>query len=203
MKLYATIFLKRFAVILEFAISIMLGIGILLLCVRMASSLVHIPDLNVWPNYSDLLDTSFNLIIGVELIRMMYHHTPDTVFEVLLFAIARHIIIDHSSIWSSLVGVCAIAVLFATRKFLFCEFDITDEFIFRASTKVNAVNRILQVNLPHEPGETLLDLITAKFKEFDTETGVGACVYIGDVGLRVAKMHEGKISRIEIIRAIH
>lgn len=165
--------------------------------------LASIPNLDVWPNYNDLLDTCFNLIIGVELIRMMYQHTPDTVFEVLLFAIARHIIIDHSSIWSSLGGVCAIAVLFATRKYLFCEFDITDEFVFRATTKVNAVNKILHVNLPHEPGDILLDLITAKFDEFDTETGVGACVYIGEVGLRVAKMHEGKISRIEVIRAIH
>lgn len=203
MRLYVTIFIKRLAVVLEFFITIMLGIGIFLLCLRMGSSLASIPDLEVWPNYDDLLNTCFNLIIGVELIRMMYQHTPDTVFEVLLFAIARHIIIDHSSIFSSLIGVCAIAVLFATRKFLFCEFDITDEFVFRASTKVNAVNKIIHVNLPHEPGETLLDLITAKFEEFDTETGVGACVYIGDVGLRVAKMNEGKISRIEVIHAIH
>ena len=203
MRLYATIFIKRFAVILEFFISIMLAIGILFLCLRMAFSLTSIPNLYVWPNYNDLLDTCFNLIIGVELIRMMYQHTPDTVFEVLLFAIARHIIIDNTSIWSSLVGVCAIAVLFATRKYLFCEFDITDEFIFRATTKVNAVNKILHVSLPHEPGETLLELITTKFEEFETETGVGACVYIGDVGLRVAKMHAGKISRIEVIHAIH
>ena len=203
MRLYATVFIKRFAVILEFFITIMLGIGILLLCLRMGLSLTNIPNLDVWPNYNDLLDTCFNLIIGVELIRMMYQHTPDTVFEVLLFAIARHIIIDNTSIWSSLVGVCAIAVLFATRKYLFCEFDITDEFIFRATTKVNAVNKILHVSLPHEPGETLLELITTKFEEFETETGVGACVYIGDVGLRVAKMHAGKISRIEVIHAIH
>ena len=203
MRLYATIFIKRFAVILEFFISIMLAIGILFLCLRMAFSLTSIPNLDVWPNYNDLLDTCFNLIIGVELIRMMYQHTPDTVFEVLLFVIARHIIIDNTSIWSSLVGVCAIAVLFATRKYLFCEFDITDEFIFRATTKVNAVNKILHVSLPHEPGETLLELITTKFEEFETETGVGACVYIGDVGLRVAKMHAGKISRIEVIHAIH
>ena len=111
MRLYVTIFIKRFAIVLEFFITIMLGIGILLLCLRMGTSLASIPDLEVWPNYNDLLDTCFNLIIGVELIRMMYQHTPDTVFEVLLFAIARHIIIDNSSIFSSLIGVCAIAVL--------------------------------------------------------------------------------------------
>lgn len=203
MKLYVSNFLKRFAVILEFAISIMLGIGVLLLCFRMAASLINIPNLNVWPNYEDLLDTSFSLIIGVELIRMMYHHTPDTVFEVLLFAIARHIIIDHTSIWSSLIGVCAIAVLFATRKFLFCEFDVSDEILFRASTKVNAVNKLAGVNIPHQPGETLLDIIISKFEEYNTEIGVGASVYIGDVGLRVAKMRDGKITRIEVIHAIH
>ena len=111
MRLYVTIFIKRFAVILEFFITIMLGIGILLLCLRMGLSLTNIPNLDVWPNYNDLLDTCFNLIIGVELIRMMYQHTPDTVFEVLLFAIARHIIIDNSSILE-IFPSC----IFATRR---------------------------------------------------------------------------------------
>lgn len=203
MKLRITNFLKHFSVALELAISIMLGIGVLLLSLRMAASLVNIPNLDVWPNYSDLLETCFNLIIGVELIRMMYHHTPNTVFEVLLFAIARQIIIDHSSIWSSFIGVCAIAVLFATRKFLFCEFDVTDDIIFRATTKINAVNKLVGVDIPHKQGDTLLDIILEKFEEYDTEIGVGASVYIGEVGLRVAKMHDGKISRIEVIHAIH
>lgn len=127
MKQYVSIFLKRLAVLLEFFIAIMLAIGILLLSLRMASSLGNIPNLAVWPNYDDLLETCFNLIIGVELIRMMYYHTADSVFEVLLFAIARQIIIDHSSIWVTFIGVCSIAVLYATRKFLFCHFYISDE----------------------------------------------------------------------------
>ena len=78
MKQDVSIFLKRLAVLLEFFIAIMLAIGILLLSLRMASSLGNIPNLAVWPNYDDLLETCFNLIIGVELIRMMYYHTPNT-----------------------------------------------------------------------------------------------------------------------------
>ena len=116
-------FLKRLTEILELFIALMLAAGIILLCVRIATSLANVPDLNAWPNYDDLLETCYNLIIGVELIRMVYYHTPATVFEVLIFAIARQIIIDHSSSYSSLIGVCAIAVLFATRKYLFCEFQ--------------------------------------------------------------------------------
>ena len=126
MKLYIEATLKKISAFLEIFIALMLTIGIILLSFKMLTTLGNVPNLEVYPNYTDLLETCFNLIIGVELIRMVYHHTPNTVFEVLLFAIARQIIIDHSSAWGSLIGVCAIAVLFATRKFLFCEFDVAD-----------------------------------------------------------------------------
>ncbi len=203
MRHYVSIFLKRLATLLEFFIALMLSIGIILLCIRMAASLTNIPNLDVWPNYNDLLETCFNLIIGVELIRMMYYHTPNTVFEVLLFAIARQIIIDHSSIWGSLVGVCAIAVLFATRKYLFCEFDVAEEILFRASLKAKSVNKLLGIKIPHEESQTLLDVFLQKCEEYDIEVGVGACVYFQDFGLRAAKAHDGKISRIQVIRSIH
>ncbi len=203
MRQYVSIFLKRLATILEFFIALMLAVGIILLCFRMAASLANIPDLNVWPNYDDLLETCFNLIIGVELIRMMYYHTPNTVFEVLLFAIARQIIIDHSSVWGNLVGVCAIAVLFATRKYLFCEFDVADEVILRASMKVKSANRLLGIHIPCEGNETLLEVFDKKCEEFKVEKGVGASIYFTDCGLRAAKMHNEKISRIEVIRPIH
>lgn len=203
MKQYVSIFLKRLASVLEIFIAIMLAIGILLLSLRMAVSLGNIPNLSVWPNYDDLLATCFNLIIGVELIRMMYYHTPATVFDVLLFAIARQIIVEHSSAWASLIGVCAIAVLFATRKFLFLEFDVSDEIVFRASTKVGVVNKILGISISHENGDTLEDVLLRECREKEIELGVGTCVRCTNYGLRVAKMHDDKISRIEVIRAIH
>ncbi|QDW73415.1 transporter [Lachnospiraceae bacterium KGMB03038] len=203
MRQYVSIFLKRLATILEFFIAIMLAIGILLLSLRMVGELGNIPNLDVWPNYDDLLETCFNLIIGVELIRMMYYHSPTTVFDVLLFAIARQIIVDHSSAWTSLIGVCAIAVLFATRKFLFSNFDVSDEIVFRSTTKVGVINKILGISIPHEDGDTLKDVFLRKCKEEDIEIGVGTLIRFTNFGLRVAKMHDGKISRIEVIRAIH
>ena len=42
-----------------------------------------------------------------------------------------------------------------------------------------------------------------KMHEEGTEIGTGACVYFSDLGLRIAKMKEGKITRIEVIRSIH
>lgn len=203
MKHYISKTLKRITEILEFVISIILAVGIILLCVHLFTSLGGVLDQEVWPNYDDLLETCFNLIIGVELIRMMYSHTPDTVFEVLLFAIARQIIIDHSSIWSSLVGVCAIAVLFATRKYLFCEFDVSEATVFRANAKVSSINKLLGIDIPCEKDDTLLDVLSHSLEESGEDANIGACVYFNNFGLRVAKKHDGKISRIEVIRAIH
>ena len=203
MQLFLEAILKKLSSLLELFIALMLTAGIILLCARMVTTLGNIPNLEIYPNYEDLLETCFNLIIGVELIRMVYHHTPNTVFEVLLFAIARQIIIDHSSIWSSLIGVSAIAVLFATRKYLFCEFDVADETIFSGSSREKYVNKILGVNIPYNEGDSLATVFAQKALEFNVEIAEGACIYFNDCGIRIHKMHKGKITRIEVIRAIH
>lgn len=123
MKKYLNAALHKLTVLLEFIISFVLAAGIIILLVQLILSMPNVPDLNIYPNYEDLVETCFNLIIGVELIRMLYQHKPSTVFEVLLFAIARQVIMAHNNPVSSLIGVISIALLFATRKFLFIEFD--------------------------------------------------------------------------------
>lgn len=202
MKKYANAFLKKLTAYLEFIIAIILAAGIILMTIQLILSFGNLPDLNKYPNYDDLLTTCFNLIIGVEMIRMLYLHTPMTVFEVLLFAIARQIIIDHTSPVNSLLGVIAIAILFATRKFLFVAFDESEKIIFRSNMKIRYINKLIHINIPYHDNETLLDVILRKLNEDETEIGVGACTYFQDFGLRIAKITDGRITRIEVIRSI-
>ena len=97
MKKYLNAALHKLTVLLEFIISFVLAAGIIILLVQLILSMPNVPDLNIYPNYEDLVETCFNLIIGVELIRMLYQHKPSTVFEVLLFAIARQVIMAHNN----------------------------------------------------------------------------------------------------------
>jgi len=69
-------------------------------------------------SFERILSTILTLVIGVEFTKMMCKHTPDTVIDVLLFAIARQMVIYHDSILSMLIGAVAIAGLFAAKKFL-------------------------------------------------------------------------------------
>ena len=203
MKKYATAILRKVSSFLEIFISVVLTVSIILVAVKLAMSLKNIPNFDMYPIYSDLLENCLSLIIGVEMIRMLYQQTPSTVFEVLLFAIARQIIVEHSNPVATLIGVISIAILFATRKFLFVEFDESERVIFRATSKAKHVNSIIHVHIPCEDNQTLRDVLHKRFEEEQTEIGIGACTYFDNFGLRVAKMHNGDISRVEVIRSIH
>lgn len=59
------------------------------------------------------------MIIGIEFVKMLVKHTPESVVEVLLFAMARKLIVGSSTGLDIVIGIGAIAVLFVVRRFLF------------------------------------------------------------------------------------
>ena len=69
-------------------------------------------------SFNRILSTILTLVIGVEFTKMMCKHTPETVIDVLLFAIARQMVIYQDSILDMLIGMGAIVGLFAAKKFL-------------------------------------------------------------------------------------
>lgn len=64
------------------------------------------------------LKTVLTLVVGIEFAKMLILHTPESVLEVLLYAVARQIVIYHDSAMENLVGVLAVGVIFAIRKYL-------------------------------------------------------------------------------------
>ncbi len=120
----------KIADMLETVIGILLAFSIGILVIYLIGDLKSIitsnADLEVFNNY---LASAFNLVIGIEFIKMLCKHTPETVIEVLLFAIARQLIVEHTSTIENLIGIISIGVLFATRKYLFYNFDEIDKTI--------------------------------------------------------------------------
>lgn len=69
--------------------------------------------------FQQVLEQAFNLAIGIEFIKMLAKHTPGSAIEVLLFAMARQLVIGHMTPVENLLGVIAIGIIFIIRKFLF------------------------------------------------------------------------------------
>jgi hypothetical protein len=84
-------------------------------------------------DFDRLLSIAFALVIGVEFTKMLCKHTPETVIDVLLFAIARQTIIYQEGTVDMLLGVTAIIGLFAAKKYFLKK---KDEKVIRASEEV-------------------------------------------------------------------
>ena len=68
---------------------------------------------------SIFLQRALDIVIGVEFIKMLAKHSPGSSLEVLLYAIARHMVVGHESALDNLISVGAIALIFVVRKFFF------------------------------------------------------------------------------------
>ena len=65
------------------------------------------------------LERSLDIVIGIEFIKMLAKHSPGSSLEVLLYAIARHLVVGHDSALENLLSVGAIALIFIVLKFFF------------------------------------------------------------------------------------
>ena len=147
-----------------------------------------------YPSSRDIykfVGVAFNLVICIEFVKMLCKHTPDTLVEVMMFAIARQMIVEHTSPQQNLIVVLAIAILFTIKKFFFGKFDDIDKTVFLPTQKI-----------PKETQhQTLGELLEQRI---GTESGnfqVGQCYFFEGGALRVAKVKNGKITQIEVIRS--
>ena len=66
----------------------------------------------------DFFSRALLLVMGLEFVKMLALHSAGAVIDVLLFTIVRQMIISHSGALDTLLGVAAVAAIFAVKKFL-------------------------------------------------------------------------------------
>ena len=105
---------------LEIAISVVILMSIAVSMIFLVKdTVIAILDVTKDFEYTSLFAVALQLIIGVEFVKMLSKHTPESVIEVLLFVVAKRVIVDsNSSSLEVLWGVVAIAALYAVKKFL-------------------------------------------------------------------------------------
>ncbi len=64
------------------------------------------------------LEAVFEIVISIEFLKMLCRPNADTVLEVLIFLVARHMIIGDTTAWEDLASIISIAILFGIRRFV-------------------------------------------------------------------------------------
>ena len=71
-----------------------------------------------YQGFESILSNMLLVIIGVELAILLIRRSPESLVEVMFFVVARKMLIKTHNMWELLIGVAAIAGLFAVRKYL-------------------------------------------------------------------------------------
>ena len=67
--------------------------------------------------FIEFLTRIFNIVIGIEFLRMLCTTDVNTVLEVIIFALARHLIVYELSAIDSLLTVIGIVIIFLVKKY--------------------------------------------------------------------------------------
>lgn len=118
----------EFCYMLEAGISVIIAVAVIILGVKLFWDMLHSTIYGTGESILvDILDKAMTLAIGVKFIKMLCKHTPQTVVEVLVFAIAKQLVVFHTTPLENLLNVVAIAGLFAVRKFLIRSGDVSNK----------------------------------------------------------------------------
>ena len=64
------------------------------------------------------LKRMLSFAVGIEFVKMLVQHSPESVIEVLIFATSRQLIVEHTEGLETIVRIVGIGILFAIKKFL-------------------------------------------------------------------------------------
>ena len=176
---------------LELVLGFILAIIVVLLVLRYFA--VHLPYIlegNL--DLTSILGFFLEIAVALEFIKMLAQQTPETVIEVLLFAISKELIIKQTTQLENLAGI-------ATRKFLFFKSDETERIVMRASSTVASANRLADVHIPASADATLGEVVADAVVKSGHTISIGALAEFEDCALRVDSIHDKKITRVEII----
>ena len=67
--------------------------------------------------FMEFLELVLTLVIGVEFLKMLLRPSTDTILEVLMFVIARHMVVKTTTSFEDLLSVISVAVLLLIRKY--------------------------------------------------------------------------------------
>ncbi len=113
--------LKNFIFIVEMVLAAMILFGVLAGLISTVLQLPHLLTITrdqFYDSFKLFLGNALLLIVGVELIRMLITHTTRATLELIVFVIARKLLIYTDTMTDIFLGTIALAFVFGTIKYL-------------------------------------------------------------------------------------
>lgn len=185
-------------IIVALIIFVMIAISIMNMVIHIALNPLEIQGSEAFYKF---MNDALSLIIGIEFLKMIIVPTSDNIIETLMFAVARHVILDQE-LSVMIIGVASVAILFFIKKYLYSTFEEIHTYNFRGKTKIEFINRVAGLNLPIIDGRDRIgEYLIHQLKEEDRPINAGEKIKVNDkiffIINRMSK--ENKIKNIELV----
>lgn len=111
--------IHRICVGLELIAAALVLVGILLSIVSLLGNVSLFQELlSDTSAFKRYLEQIFTIVIGIEFLQMLCRPSSDNVIEILIFLVARHMIVGDTVPVQDFVSVVSIALLFILRRWL-------------------------------------------------------------------------------------
>lgn len=147
--------------------------------------------------FQNFLSHVLLLVIAIEFVVLMIAHTDTNIIHLILLVISRKMLVYSDNMLDLLIATVAIAILFATRKFLLTGVNIdsmaNERNEYSASTLIKILNRKYGFDI--EPGDstTLGGYVSALLIKNAEEAETGVIVEDGDYIFQIVKMATGGV----------
>ena len=114
------LYISYVASFLEIFLALMLALALVVCSIQVIPTIFQLRvNMETVSVFRVFLEALFELVIGVEALKLLCKHTPGSALEILLFTIAREMIVNHTTPEQNLLVVLSIAVIFAIRRFMY------------------------------------------------------------------------------------
>ncbi len=196
-------------ILVAFFIIVAIVIGVLAI-IRYLGILTTAGSHEIYDEVKTFLSLALLLVIGIELVLMLMTHSAGSILELVLFAIARKMLVYSETMIDLILGTLAIAMVFAVRKYLLTSQHMSEGThgpqgpqVLSADLPITAINFDEGLHIPEDKGVTLGGLICHLSEESCIPVEEGAEYKIGDVRLKIIKMKKGLIEKVLVMEDDH
>lgn len=192
--------LLRIVNLFEIVVSIMLIAGVIISVPDIMKYYLKIITSDATLSYKifqNFLSHVLLLVIAIEFVVLMIAHTDTNIIHLILLVISRKMLVYSDNMVDLLIATIAIAVLFATRKFLLTGVSIdsaaTEQNEYSASTPIKILNKKYGFDIDSGDATTLGGYVSALLIKNAEEAEMGTIVDDGENIFQIVKMATGGV----------
>lgn len=193
-----------FGHVLCFAVAIILALGVMLGFPKLAEYILHMASSTNADHYTlfnAFLKHALLLIVGIEMITMLVTQSYKSLITLVMFVIARKMLVQADNMMDILLGCVALAIVFIVLKFiLHAEKDrVLRSHIYSAAIHLNMLSDMLGVDLTKvSKAHTLGGFVHEMCKKQGVTIKDGAIVLNDTHEFKLVSTRDGVIDQVEI-----